>query len=64
MSEQLTRFFTAATRLRRSERALVRAGAAMDLEELRAQVTNVKLVSRINGALNEHNISKVATTSN
>lgn len=64
MSEHLTRFFTAASRLRRSERSLVRAGAVMELEELRTQTTNVKLVSRINEVLNEHLIKKVATTSN
>jgi hypothetical protein len=59
MFEQLTRYFTAATRLRRSERNLVRAGAVMELEELRSETTNVKLVSRINEALNVHYAAKV-----
>lgn len=58
MSEQLTKFFTAASRLRRSERSLVRAGAVMELEELRGEVRNVKLQSRIGEVLNSHYIEK------
>jgi hypothetical protein len=56
--EQLSRFFIAASRIRRSERSLVRAGAAMELEELRRETRNVKMVSRINEVLNQHYAEK------
>lgn len=58
MSEQLTRFFTAASRFRRSERALVRAGAVMELEELRAEAKHPKLADRITELLNQHYVKK------
>lgn len=58
MSEHLTRFFIAATRFRRSERPLVRSGAVMELEELRAEARNTKLQDRITEILNAHYIEK------
>lgn len=51
MLEHLTRFFTAVRNLRRSERALVRSGALMELEELYAEVYHPKLKARIGTVL-------------
>lgn len=62
MSEQLTRFFTAASRFRRSERPLVRSGAVMELEDLRREATNPKLQSRIGEVLNAHYLTRKAST--
>lgn len=59
MFEHLTRFFTAAHRIRRSERSLVRAGAVMELEQLRSETHNAKLQTRITELLNQHLIGKV-----
>lgn len=59
MSEQLTRFFTAAHRFRRSEQPLVRSGAVSKLEELRSEVRHPKLASRISEVLNAAYIEKV-----
>lgn len=36
----------------------------MELEELRSETQNAKLISRINGVLNQHYGAKPATTSN
>lgn len=58
MLDQLTRYFTAAHRFRRSERSFVRAGAIMELEDLQVEARNPKLQSRIRGVLNEHNSKK------
>jgi hypothetical protein len=58
MSEQLTKFFTAASRYRRSERSLVRSVAVVELEQLRGEVTHPKLQSRISEVLNEAYMEK------
>lgn len=58
MLEHLNAYFTSVHRLRRSERALVRAGAAMELEELQSRAIHPKMRARINEALNHHKIAK------
>lgn len=65
MHEQLTRYFTATHRLRRSERKLVRSGAVVELQELLREVKHPRLLARINTVLNQHYAaSKQATAAN
>lgn len=60
MLEQLNRYFTAATRLRRSEHAVVRSGALLQLRELYDEVWHPRLKTRIGAALAEHAAAQVA----
>lgn len=53
MSEHLTRYFTAAHRLRRSERALVRSGALLELEELRSENLHPRIRAKVDTVFNE-----------
>lgn len=58
MLEQLSRYFTAAHRFRRSDRPLVRSVAVTELEELATQVRHPKLLNKIHTTLNEHYAEK------
>lgn len=58
MSEHLTRYFTAARNLRRSERELVRGGALLELEELRHENLPKSLRAKVDTIFNEQILKK------
>lgn len=59
MSEHLTRYFTAANRLRRSERSLVRSGALLDLETLRSENLHPRLRAKVDTLFTEELAKKL-----
>ena len=59
MSEHLTRYFTAAHRIRRSATKLVRSGALLELEELRRENLHPSLRAKVDTIFNQELIAKV-----